>query len=180
MKCENCGNNEANVRYTQIVNGAKKEMHLCEECARELGITNMNFNFDMPFGFSNFFGEFLNDYNDGFMPTLALPKTMTCDNCGLTFDDFVENGKFGCAHCYDTFENRLDPIFKRLHGGNRYIGRKAKKANPENDVEHNEAKEENKEESKLEALKQELKKKIKEEKYEEAAKIRDEIKKLEK
>ena len=40
---------------------------------------------------------------------------------------------------------------------------------------------ENKEEdtSKIEKLKQELKQKIKEEKYEEAAKLRDEIKKLE-
>ena len=26
MLCQNCGKNEANVRYTQIVNGTKKEM----------------------------------------------------------------------------------------------------------------------------------------------------------
>ena len=38
MLCENCGENEANVRYTQIVNGVKKEMHLCDKCSKELGI----------------------------------------------------------------------------------------------------------------------------------------------
>ena len=55
MLCENCGENQANVKYTQIVNGVKKEMHLCEKCANELGIGNMNF--DMPFGFSRLFNN---------------------------------------------------------------------------------------------------------------------------
>ena len=31
MLCENCGKHEANVKYTQIINGVKKEMLLCEE-----------------------------------------------------------------------------------------------------------------------------------------------------
>ena len=184
MMCENCGENEANVRYTQIVNGVKKEMHLCEKCAKELGIGDINFNLDMPFGFSNFFGELLNEYNDSFMPSIALPKTLTCDKCGLNFDDFIESGKFGCPNCYEVFEERIDPILKRLHGGNRYVGRKAKMLNPENEikVKTKETKEENEEnqiENKIEGLKRELKQKIKEEKYEEAAKLRDEIKKLE-
>ena len=183
MLCENCGEREANVRYTQIVNGVKKEMHLCDKCAKELGIGDMNMGFDMPFDFSNFFGELLNEYNDGFMPTLALPKTLKCNKCGLSFDDFVDSGKFGCPSCYDTFEERIDPILKRLHGSNKYIGRGAKATNPENELNTSKAKEaklEKKEESKIDSLKRELKQLIKEEKYEEAAKIRDEIKKLEK
>lgn len=180
MLCENCGEREANVRYTQIVNGVKKEMHLCEKCADELGIGNMNMNFDMPFDFSNFFGELLNEYNDGFMPTLALSKTLKCDKCGTSFDDFIDSGKFGCPNCYDTFEERIDPILKRLHGGNRYIGRGTKSNNPENELNLEKKKEEKKEESKIDMLKRELKQAIKEEKYEEAAKIRDEVKKLEK
>ena len=36
MVCQNCGKNEANVKYTQIVNGVKKEMVLCEECAEKM------------------------------------------------------------------------------------------------------------------------------------------------
>ena len=153
MLCENCGEKEANVKYTQIVNGVKKEMHLCEKCANELGIGNMNMSFDMPFDFSNFFGEFLNEYNDGFMPSLALPQTLKCNNCGLSFDEFVDNGKFGCPSCYDAFEERIDPILKRLQGSNRFIGRGAKKANPENDLKIEEAKKEKKEENKIDILK---------------------------
>ena len=39
MKCENCGKNEANVKYTQIINGEKKQMFLCEECSKKLGVS---------------------------------------------------------------------------------------------------------------------------------------------
>ena len=42
MYCENCGKNYANVRYTQIINGNKKEMFLCDECSKILGIDNFN------------------------------------------------------------------------------------------------------------------------------------------
>ena len=55
MVCQNCGKNEANVKYTQIVNGVKKEMVLCEECAEKMGISNFKVN--MPIHFSNFFDD---------------------------------------------------------------------------------------------------------------------------
>lgn len=173
MLCENCNENEANVRYTQIVNGVKKEMHLCDKCAKKLGIGGLDFNLEMPIDFSGFFGDLLNEYNENaFMPTIAMPKTLTCDKCGLSFDEFVENGKFGCDNCYSVFEDRIDPILKRLHGSNRYVGRNVKE-NQENNITQKD------EQSKINSLKKELKQKIKEEKYEEAAKLRDEIKKIE-
>ena len=59
MLCENCGENEANVRYTQIVNGVKKEMKLCDKCADELGIGEMDFN--MPINLSSFLSDFFLD-----------------------------------------------------------------------------------------------------------------------
>ena len=59
MLCQNCGKNEANVRYTQIVNGTKKEMVLCEECAEKMGIGGFKVN--MPIHFSNFFDDFFDD-----------------------------------------------------------------------------------------------------------------------
>ena len=38
MKCDFC-DNEANVHLTDVSAGAKKEMHLCEECAHDHGTT---------------------------------------------------------------------------------------------------------------------------------------------
>lgn len=176
MICENCGKREANVRYTKIVNGHKQEYKLCEECSKKLGIGNMDFN--MPISFSSFFSDFLEDVqNASMLPELELIKSLKCDTCNLTFEDFMNTGKIGCSNCYDTFQEKIDPILKNMQGSNRHIGRlgKVEKGSlKENvpEVKQNEI-------SELAKKKQELKKLVKEEKYEEAAKVRDEIKALE-
>ena len=94
MKCENCGKNEANVKYTQIINGEKKQMFLCEECSKKLGVSDMQFN--MPISFNSFLEDFFDDMNDvSFMPTLgAGSKKLQCSKCGLTWDDFLHTGIF--------------------------------------------------------------------------------------
>ena len=180
MKCENCGKNQANVKYTQIINGDKKQMFLCEECSQKLGIGNMNFN--MPIDFSSFLGDFFDDMNTtSFIPTLKTPLQLKCKQCGLDFDDFLHTGKFGCSNCYDEFESMIDPILKNIHGANRHVGRLGEVIegnNVSNDDKVSQINP-NKSDSKLDNLKKDLKKAIKEERYEDAAKIRDEIKKLE-
>lgn len=184
MLCENCGENEANVRYTQIVNGVKKEMKLCQKCADELGIGEIDFN--MPIDLSSFLTEFFDDTTDTFLPEFTTPKELKCDECGMTYNEFIDTGKFGCAKCYDVFTNKIDPILKKLHASNRYIGRKGKIIKPVLDketIKKEETKQEVKVEnkiSKIDELKESLKQAIKEERYEDAAKLRDEIKKLEK
>ena len=37
MKCEHCGENEANFFYKSVVNGKKTETNLCSGCAQKLG-----------------------------------------------------------------------------------------------------------------------------------------------
>ena len=180
MLCENCKKREANVRYSENINGVKKEMHLCEECSRKLGITD-KMDFRMPsLDFSNFFGSFLEDFSTpDFMPLLNEVKLIKCDSCGSTFDDIINTGRYGCANCYDVFEDRMDPILKKLQGANRHNGRLGKIS--DNNIKF-ERKEEQKNQSnsdnKLEKLQNDLKQAIKEERYEDAAKIRDEIKKM--
>ena len=127
MLCENCGKREANVRYSENINGVKKEMHLCEECSRKLGITD-RMDFRMPsLDFSNFFGSFLEDFSTpDFMPLFNEVKTLKCNHCGYTFEDIVNTGRLGCGNCYDVFEERLDPIIKKIQGSNRHVGRTGK------------------------------------------------------
>ncbi|MCI9063420.1 MAG: hypothetical protein HFJ17_02290 [Clostridia bacterium] len=183
MKCENCGRNEANVKYTQIINGDKKQMFLCEECSQKLGIGNMNFN--MPIDFSSFLGDFFDDMNTtSFIPTISNVMDLKCKKCGLDFDEFLHTGRFGCSNCYDEFESMIDPILKNIHGSNRHIGRLGKVVegnNISNDDKVSKNVEENnvKEENKIDKLKRDLKQAIKDERYEDAAKLRDEIKNLE-
>ena len=95
---------------------------------------------------------------------------------GYTFDDYTNTGLLGCQDCYDTFGDRLDDIFLKLHGKNRHIkldarnlGKRYKK----------EEKKDLSKEEKLLSLKDELKELVENEEYEKAAVIRDKIKKLE-
>lgn len=171
MLCDNCGKNEANIKYTQIINGVKKEMKLCQKCSEDLGIDDINFN--MPIDFSSFLGDLISDYEENsFMPMMSKPKELRCNNCNTTYSEFLNTGKFGCAECYDAFSSKIESVLKRIHGSNKYVGRKSKCK--VNEVEN---KQEQKEEDKLKKLENDLKQAIKEERYEDAAKIRDEIKK---
>lgn len=179
MLCQNCGKNDANVRYTQIVNGVKKEMILCEKCAEKLGINNFKIN--MPIHFSNFLDDFFDD--EQLLPNFINRRINQCNSCGELYDDFIKTGLLGCPECYDMFEERLDPVLKHIQGSTRHVGRKplnisekikntgeniVKKIKTSKDPKNNE----------LEELKKDLDKAIEEERYEDAAIIRDKIKNI--
>lgn len=177
MMCQNCGKNEVTFRYTQVINGVKKEMNLCDKCARELGLKDMNFS--MPINFSSFLSDFFNDYSDNLLPSFMGAQTLQCKSCGTSFDDFVNSGEFGCGSCYDLFEDRITPILRNLQGATRHVGRGYRAITPSVDENTHVKMAVKKEESKLEKLQKDLQKAIKDERYEDAAKIRDNIKKLE-
>lgn len=177
MKCQNCGKNEVTFRYTQVINGVKKEMNLCDDCARELGLKDLNFN--MPINFSSFLSDFFNEYSDNLLPSFMGTQAISCKSCGTAFDDFVNSGEFGCSSCYDLFEDRVTPILRKLQGATRHTGRGYREITPSTgDDKKSTKKAAKKEESQLEKLQKDLQKAIKEERYEDAAKIRDEIKKI--
>lgn len=162
MKCENCGKRDAVVDYTQVIDGNKLHLHLCDKCASEMKI-GIDFMFDIDDVFATFFNGIST------MPTTQKLDVVKCQNCGSAYKDFRDSGKLGCAECYETFGDELDSVLKRLHGNNRHVqgDRKkidAKKHTPENEIED---------------LKLKLKECIQKEEYEEAAKLRDRIKELE-
>ena len=203
MLCQNCGKNEVNFKYTQIINGVKKEMVLCDKCAKSLGLETLDFN--MPINFSNFLGDFFGEALEGsFLPTFSKTQKLQCEHCQTTYNEFIESGKFGCSNCYDVFSEGLNKVLKNIHGSDTHVGRrsrlnleergkgkediqKAKIKNQisqepqENQEEKNEIGKEIKQQEKskqvkLKKLNDDLKQAIKEERYEDAAKIRDEIK----
>lgn len=183
MLCQNCNEYEANIKYTQIINGVKKQMNLCDKCAKELGIDDISFN--MPINFSNFLGDIFEDNTENFMPTFIKPEMLLCNKCKTSYDDFIKNGKFGCDECFETFNSKIDSILKNIHGANRHIGRNGKMLgkvnviNEQSTSSKEEGDNENSQNKKIQELKERLKQEIKEERYEDAAKTRDEIKKLE-
>ena len=162
MKCQNCGKREAVVDYTQVIDGSKLHLHLCDKCASEMKI-GMDFMFDVDDVFSTFFNGISN------VQVLNDVEVLKCKTCGSTYNDFRNAGKFGCADCYETFSGELDSVLKRLHGNNRHVKGDRKRIDAKKHTTEN----------KIEDLKLKLKECIQKEEYEEAAKLRDRIKELE-
>lgn len=173
MLCEKCGKNEANVYIKNVVNGETTEMHLCGECANEQGLFKQAVN---PFyGMSGFFDDFGSAFQ-GFFPGLAspaasgrsLPSGTTCPVCGASAQDIARTGRAGCADCYSVFDAVLGPAVKRIHGDASHTGAVPGSAGAELSRKR-----------RLTELKHELKAAIKNEAFEDAARLRDEIRSLE-
>ena len=168
MLCNDCGKNEATIHSINYINGEKSELHVCAECAKNHPELNFGFN---SFGFNaleptDLIKKFFGLGNDSLIGQIA--NEIHCKTCNSTLSDFNKTGLFGCPDCYDTFAEEIIPVLQKTqpavsHKGNVPVN---KEQAPE-DKEKNE---------KLQSLQEELKKMISEEKYEEAAKIRDEIK----
>lgn len=161
MKCQHCNHNEATTHIKKNVNGNVTEMHLCSDCARELGVME-EFS---PESFFNdtFFGNFL---GAGVPAMNILSGIDHCEYCGSTFNDIVKSGRVGCANCYTKFEDRLQPTITKMHGNAKHIGK---------NVTYTEEKEAEPEISELDKLKNDLKLAIKEQRFEDAAVLRDKI-----
>ena len=180
MKCQNCGKNEVNYRYTSIVNGVKKEIALCSKCASKMGVES----FEMPeflSDFNNFLGDFFNDYAESALLPSMHSDEIRCKKCGLTYNDFIKTGLFGCSECYNTFTNPVNSLLKNLHGTAKHIGRKATINGKaiESDTSKQTATKST-ENNKEDDLRRKLDKAVSEERYEDAAKIKAEIDELKK
>ena len=156
MLCNECGKNQATVHSVQYVNGAKSEVHLCSQCAKHHPELSMNL-------FST--GDFFKSFFDDFMQMLVHSGSgAVCDSCGTSFGEFRQSGLFGCPDCYDTFKDAVIPVLKGTHGSIQHTGEK-----PAANAEEAEKRRH------YYDLKEQLAKAVAEERFEDAAKLRDEI-----
>jgi protein arginine kinase activator len=95
--------------------------------------------------------------------------SVKCENCGFSYADFKKIGRLGCSDCYDTFRKYLGPLLKKIHGSGIHAGKSPVKVARVT-----------RKKADLTGLRTELQKAIEAEAFEEAAKIRDQIKELEK
>ncbi len=112
MRCQHCNQNEATTFIKKNINGHKEEMHLCSECAKELGVMD---EFRMP-SMSEMFGDsFLGNFlGAGVAAMNSLAGVDRCQTCGSSFNDIVQSGRMGCADCYDKFEDKLEPSLRKM------------------------------------------------------------------
>lgn len=159
--CQVCKKNLATVHLTEIIQGDKREIHLCEECATKKGIAFKSSQFSIA------------DLLSGLINTqaaqeIAKMSQIKCPICGLSYLDFRQHGRLGCATDYTVFKEGLVPLLEKIHGSVEHMGKI-----PSSSGETSELGRE------LLELRQELKRTIEKEDYEKAAELRDRIRALE-
>ncbi|MCD8082123.1 MAG: UvrB/UvrC motif-containing protein [Clostridiales bacterium] len=123
MLCERCKIREANIQYTEIVNGVKTEHHFCAQCARELdfGPYAAIFDSDFPLGklLSGLLGIGESQEDD-------LASQVVCPTCKTSYGEFVKNSRFGCPDCYGVFDLLINEKIKQLQGNTSHKGKQPK------------------------------------------------------
>lgn len=172
MLCQKCNQNEATVHFRQNINGDVKEIHLCPECAAQLGYNSIFSTFEdfspfgaMDMGVQNFLGSLFSQE----LPSRSGPEEHKCSFCGTTFEEFAQSAMAGCANCYKEFLDDMLPYIQRIHGRTRHVGKIPATAGRELKLQRE-----------LTGLKKQLSDAVEAQEYEKAAKFRDQIKELEK
>jgi protein arginine kinase activator len=161
MTCDICGKNEATVHLTEIVNDKVTKLHLCETCAKDKGAE-----MEEHFGLNDLLAG-LADLGGVTEPSMV--EAIKCPACGFTYHDFKKTGRLGCGNCYEAFKKQLAPLLKRIQGADRHIGKIPVTVGKTI-----------KDTRTLHELKVQMEKAIQTEAFEDAARLRDEIKDLEK
>ena len=158
MFCDVCKSKEAKVFLTQIIEGKMQKVNLCEGCSKEKGVND-------PTGFA------LADLLLGLGAAQEIEKNpagVRCPVCGFSQGDFKKSGRLGCSACYDTFAEGLSGMLKNMHRGIVHTGKVPARLAVSR--RHNQE---------LASLREELDKAVASEQFEEAAGLRDRIRKLE-
>jgi protein arginine kinase activator len=158
-RCDRC-DNPASVHLTEIRGKEKSERHLCENCARALHVPQA----------SKELQKLLKTFAPGQVPggEPAAGTDRACPECGMTWAEFRQHGRFGCSSDYEVFAKEIDRLLKRIHGSTEYTGKSPGGTPVERGREMNE----------LERVRQALAEAVEEENYEEAARLRDEMYRL--
>jgi protein arginine kinase activator len=163
MFCERCGEKEASVHLTTIINNKKEEIHLCEECASKRSKLNSDDNLSFQSLLSGILNQNFINQNPSILSD-DLSQNLVCNNCGMSYQEFIQEGFFGCEDCYEVFKDKLDPLFKRIHGNIQHTGKHPLSFRHTLEIE-----------SEINKLKKKMKIAVDKEHFEKAAAIRDEI-----
>lgn len=158
MLCEECGKNDAAVHFTQMINGEKTEKKICKECAAKKGFQSAVGTVD------NIVSKMIAGHDPDHPEEV---DTLACRNCGSSYGEFKNTGRLGCSSCYSVFEDRLKDLLRKIHGSTKHLGKvPAQKVDVVQVLQR------------IEDLRERLRRAVQAEQFEEAALLRDEIKRL--
>jgi protein arginine kinase activator len=164
IPCSICGQ-PANVHLTQISSNEVSKAHFCEACAAKNGAMGGPLS-PIMHALAVLQKNMASDAHPKASGASSAGKT--CDNCGQTSEEFEKSHRLGCAACYKVFEEELAELLPHIqpgteHGGKLPVGRALNNAIGES----------------IAKARESMAAAIKSEAYEEAARLRDEIRRLE-
>jgi protein arginine kinase activator len=158
MKCQKC-TQAATLHITEIVSEEQvEELHLCEGCAHKYLYEPQQQSSGVKAAPSGH-GEESDE------PAVL---NRECDVCGIKFVDFRNTGRLGCPHDYQEFREELAPLLENIHGETRHCGKTPRRQPQSKQTQ-----------SELVQLRKQLLQAVNKEAYEEAARLRDRIRRLE-
>jgi protein arginine kinase activator len=119
IKCHNCGKDtDGTVKITQIRGSQKTVVTLCRECASAMGFHNP---LDQtPFPLAKILESIV---DQSLSPLDEETAGVGCKQCGMTFTEFSQQGRFGCGACYEVFRPKLEVILRKIHGNSMHRGK---------------------------------------------------------
>lgn len=167
MQCQSCKTNTATIHLTEINGGQRHETHLCEACAQQQGLAVKS---QIPLNelLSTLLAVQSQHYPAASGPDEMIVDDAECPHCGMTLKRFRKELLLGCPGDYEVFDKALRPIIGKSQAGNTAHRGKVPSKVPTD----------TKKQIDLLSLSKKLDAAVKAEDYETAAKLRDEINRL--
>jgi protein arginine kinase activator len=163
MKCEICGERDAVIHIQQVIGKERVDLHLCEDCAVERGITSSQDRIEL--SISNLINGLVEVHGKR---SKKSTKPQVCPRCESTWEGINKRQRMGCPDCYTTFHREIRQALRKLLGKSQHRGRLPKRLSTYKTVLVDMVK-----------LKEGLEEALKREDYEKAARLRDRIRELE-
>jgi len=163
MLCDDCRQRVSTIIHIGKREGEKKILHLCQVCIEKRGIPIpvLRNPVQLETGSTEMMKQLA---EEGILDRRDPSDSEMCTACGWSLGNLRETGLLGCPHCYTSFESQLMILLKKLHGSDSHLGK----------VYTQEGEWPQKEEDEI-ILKSALEEAIKMEEFEQAAQIRDRL-----
>lgn len=161
MLCEECGKNQATVAITVSAGGEVTTRRLCPECMKKMQFSLVSGDIQ------GFLSSVLSVLGSG---QKMEEHTAVCSGCGLSYAEFGAHGPTWAAPSVTgTFPISWKPLLQRIHGRAQHAGRRPAAFRPSPEDERA---------ARVSELRQKMDEAVASENFEDAAKYRDELRKL--
>ena len=191
MLCQICKKNPATVHVQEIVNGEKRIMHFCAECAEKKSMLEPFLKGMTLAGLLQKITEMEKEGADD--PEKPEPhkeedterredrttEAAVCPECAWSLEQLKKTGRMGCPSCYPTFFPLLRKELAGIHRGLHFCGRDPEQKAGTRGAQGKKTESAARIRERIATLKKDMEESIRREEYELAADLRDRIGDLE-